>query len=731
MADIADHFMFNSKKLIDSSHESTTNCRLNPFILMKVHPTSKGIDYMKKIAVLLLGLWIVWSLQSPTLAAEPTVKSMTPWYDGYFALNRDGTLDRYTFTSIHQPLKRERLPYSNIRQVDRNASSFHLLQGDRLLDMKVDPFEPQGKVLPAMDVIKVASSPLYKVTLHQDRTIKIYSDFTKEWIDLSMTDVSDIAISMLDLFVVRTDGTLWSIELPRWSPDTELRFQKESVDHVKTVHFVGKSIWLIKRDGTLWSKWATYPGVNKTSPTNTFVHASSLKEVVSITGGSNRVLALTSDGSVWQWGEAKEQITRIPERLRLPPIQQIAATNDMTFAITKNNNRLHWMSSLTPYYDEQKETLVFPHLPTTLYSPQFMSGSMSSEGRMHVSTSRNDTYVVDLYGNKLFDTPGVCSGQYSAYQFGLLNVCTYKDNEFYASMIDRNGKTVIPPRYAGLDFASSSLITFKLRQNRRWGLMDRAQRVRFEASSSIPIWFGKERVALVKSGSRFGYINQNGKWIVRPTYENAYPFGNGHAFAKVKDKLGILNERGQWVVSPRYDYIVTDDYGSPSFKNGLAVVSLNGTVRIIDTKGRELKASVNLNKQKYQIAGPYQNGRILVHKNGKFGFADGSGKMIISPRYDLASDFSQYRAKVMIKSKGKERWHMINLQGRTVGNTGYAYIGEIQSAATPFEDATGKWGYLGLNGKPFVPAMYQYTLPLSEGVGMTVFEDRIGYLKIR
>ncbi|TCI77814.1 WG repeat-containing protein [Exiguobacterium sp. SH0S1] len=680
----------------------------------------------------ILCLLILLTYAPSAHANAATATSMIPWYDGYFVLNSDQTVDRFTITSALTPPKRVRLPFTGVRHIDSDGGTLHLLQNDRVVVIDTSSLQRKYDDLPMQNATAVAGNALYQIVLHKDRSLSIYDRRMNEKLDLSLTNVTQIAVRNWGIYAVRTDGTLWSAAI-RW--DETPQFTKHSIDQVKHVRVNSIGTWVIKQDGTLWSIGSPYPGSKQKRSDETFLKVPTLSNVIDVAVNDYRVTALTSNGSVWRWGLIGEDITEVPERLDLPPVKRLTSNEEHTVAVTTASDTLHWTEPFLRVFSEKKNGLLPIKLPAVLYQPLFLDAGMPTEGKMFVSTRDQKRQVLNQDGQKLFDVSGdSCPGRIGSFTHGLLEVCFKSSQGFKIGLSDAKGKTIVPPRYPDLTVASPTLITFKSPTNYRWGLMDRNQKIIFPAVSTIPIEFNKERVALVKSeSSRYGYINLAGKWIVKPTYEHAYPFGSGHAFVSVKEKYGIINERGQVVVSPRYPYVSDQEVGNPtpSFTNNLALVYVNNKTRIIDTKGREHKASVALNKQNYDIAGAFQNGRILILKNGKYGYADGNGKVIISPRYDNASDFNQYRAKVMVESKGKDYWRLINLTGKTVGNTNYAYIGVIQSAATPFEDQNGQWGYLGLNGKPFVPAVYDYAMPLESGIGLIEKNELYGYIKIR
>ncbi len=83
-------------------------------------------------------------------------------------------------------------------------------------------------------------------------------------------------------------------------------------------------------------------------------------------------------------------------------------------------------------------------------------------------------------------------------------------------------------------------------------------------------------------GEVTGYINHQGKVVIGTTvaFERVYPFVNGLAIVRVGGKYGFIDREGAFVLKPQYDLAY------PFSENGLAKVSDGTHVRFIDRSGR-------------------------------------------------------------------------------------------------------------------------------------------------
>ncbi len=115
--------------------------------------------------------------------------------------------------------------------------------------------------------------------------------------------------------------------------------------------------------------------------------------------------------------------------------------------------------------------------------------------------------------------------------------------------------------------------------------------------------------------AKYGYKDRNGREVVAPVYDLAYPFTEGRAAVRIAGKYGYLDESGKEVVTPKYDF-------TWHYIGGFATVKLDD----------------------------------------KFGFIDLKGEEMVVPKYDDANNFHGaccYKGMAHVKEKGK--WRIIKL----------------------------------------------------------------------
>ena len=161
-----------------------------------------------------------------------------------------------------------------------------------------------------------------------------------------------------------------------------------------------------------------------------------------------------------------------------------------------------------------------------------------------------------------------------------------------------------------------------------------------------------------RKGYKWGFCDRNKNLIIKPIYDDAYPFSEGLATVGIGElpntKYGFIDKKGNLVIQPKYDLV-------RSFSEGLAIVELNGKWGFIDKKGNYVI------QPKYVNAHSFSEGFAPVgigeDPNTKYGFIDKEGNLVIQPKYDFASSFSEGLAEVelngkygFIDKKGTQYW---------------------------------------------------------------------------
>lgn len=126
----------------------------------------------------------------------------------------------------------------------------------------------------------------------------------------------------------------------------------------------------------------------------------------------------------------------------------------------------------------------------------------------------------------------------------------------------------------------------------------------------------------------------------------------------------------------------------------------------------------------------------LIEKDGKSGFIDQSGKVVIAPRFDSVTGFSEGLAlatrdgkKVFIDTSGQTvfeaKFDIVNnfSEGLAAVNIGETRIANIGLIGNP-----GRWGFIDKTGKLVIPLRFTHAESFSEGLAAIRDGDRGAFI---
>ena len=264
--------------------------------------------------------------------------------------------------------------------------------------------------------------------------------------------------------------------------------------------------------------------------------------------------------------------------------------------------------------------------------------------------------------------------------------------------VNQKGEVVITPQFYGVGpfVEEIARVTMKTGSNIKVGYINKKGKfiIEPEYDNIAPEMtnFSGGMVLLSKDG-KWGYADKKGKVVIDFIYKVASPFNDGLAAVRQNDTslCGYIDEKGKWVIPAIFK-------NNTSYSDGIAAITKDGEKwAIIDKKNRAASDTV------YEIEGntwkTYEGmGRVKLHD--KTGFVNGSGKLVLTPKFDETEQFSD--GLVAVKN---EKWGYADKSGNIVID--YKY-----DETTPFYEGLAavkygeKWGFIDKKGKWAVQPSY-------------------------
>ena len=196
---------------------------------------------------------------------------------------------------------------------------------------------------------------------------------------------------------------------------------------------------------------------------------------------------------------------------------------------------------------------------------------------------------------------------------------------------------------------------------------------------------------------KWGYADEKGKFVIKPYFDSAEEFlpaslrGVTIKCAKVSfaGKFGYLYDNGLFMILPEYDYL-------SAFDNGVAVFAKDGGYGLLNTSGKVLLSG-------FDAIMPFdENGLAWTSLDGLWGMYDLSGNEIFKPRFSALPE-TQYGPLTLVEEGG--RFGLISVsERRMVLPTEYEMISG-QENGNILVRKEGKYGLYDAAGKMLIPPL--------------------------
>lgn len=225
--------------------------------------------------------------------------------------------------------------------------------------------------------------------------------------------------------------------------------------------------------------------------------------------------------------------------------------------------------------------------------------------------------------------------------------------------------------------------------------------------------------ALVKMNSGYGYIKENGDFLLAPVYTEASAMMGVNAAVNDGEEWHIINSEGYKVArtSEPVDYMGI-------LVGGKIPVSRDGKYGYVTTA---LEIPENL---PYDYASNYKNGVAAVRKGDQWALIDSNETFLTDYIFEAvildAYDTCCNQGVTFVKKDGK--YYMVNTQGGKISD-------QVFDDAKPFVGTgpaaiciSGKWGYIDNTGNIVIEPQYEDANSFNIGLGAVCVDGMWGYM---
>ncbi|MBR0490997.1 MAG: WG repeat-containing protein [Clostridia bacterium] len=317
--------------------------------------------------------------------------------------------------------------------------------------------------------------------------------------------------------------------------------------------------------------------------------------------------------------------------------------------------------------------------------------NIKDDNNIYFIASKNGQY--GLYKN----SSSILNTEYQSIEYNQTNNIFVIEKSRRFGITDTNGKIIVGTNYAQIDI-TGKYIYAKPKQGETEVLDATGKKVEIPANiSKIAIQDGKYSIVITNENQKttYGVEDKNGKVIIPSQYTYIeYLFDDYFIACDSNGLLGVVDEKNDKKIDLKYNSV----QGIKSAKLIQTVLTQENITTIYNNKFEkvcELKSAtiqqiddfikIYNNNEVYYInnAGKnvtsqevYRNNKLYAkQENGKWGFADKSGNIIVKCEYDKVTELNKYGYAGICKN-GK--WGSIDAEGKVIQEPTYEIKGNFE-----------------------------------------------------
>lgn len=304
--------------------------------------------------------------------------------------------------------------------------------------------------------------------------------------------------------------------------------------------------------------------------------------------------------------------------------------------------------------------------------------------------------------------------------------------------INTKGQVVVPIEYAKAYPFKNGRAKVEVRLGKKTDHQFMVGYINTTGKPLIPIQYlgitsFHDQLAMIWNGEKNGFINESGKTVLASQYKYATNFREKRTWIASKPPqydplVGMpIFEKASLIGPSGKVYTTITQAGAETFSEGKCLVTAKLNDSTLSRYFIDLNGKKTLDVSAYDAVHGFTEGRAAVMKNGKLGFIDTLGKLVIPCKYTI--NFQWFRqdhkrrlfrfinglTAVMISPQ--KGWTLIDTQGNTRLAKTYQYL-QVITRDQVIAKLHSKKGIIHPNGKVLLPFIYYNVRPFKDGLAL-------------
>ena len=201
--------------------------------------------------------------------------------------------------------------------------------------------------------------------------------------------------------------------------------------------------------------------------------------------------------------------------------------------------------------------------------------------------------------------------------------------------------------------------------------------------------------------------------------EEVNVFSDGMASFRRNSKYGFIDDKGKEIIAPSFDNVT-------SFSEGLCAVAINTVIgdstfytwTYIDKTGKKIIDS------DFTEALQFFNGLAAVAQGEKWGWVDKTGKFVFGNDFEKVNNFSEGFAS--FRKNGQ--CGVMNKNGKIIVEPSYFNIGNFKGGTAALTLAPGSVGVIDTGGTIVIPANFKVISDFKDGFAFAVKNEKLCFI---
>lgn len=211
-----------------------------------------------------------------------------------------------------------------------------------------------------------------------------------------------------------------------------------------------------------------------------------------------------------------------------------------------------------------------------------------------------------------------------------------------------------------------------------------------------------------QQGDFSGFIDDKGKFAIKPVYDAVTDFYEGLSVVSKNDSVYFINKEN---VNP-FSKIYSD---ASTFKNGIAPVKQQNKWFFINRQGQTISKF-------YDEINELSDNLYVVKAEDKYGALDHFGQPVLEPKFDKLGDFKNGYAYYMEKGN----YGFVSRAG-SVHKAEFQWISDFNSEQIAIIQQNNKYGLINVFGKKILEPTYDQILKTNSGVFIVISNGQYGF----